>query len=433
MGAATRWALGLVALATLTVVTHGLAAPRLLSLGLDALLVVAAVALARKRWVLPERSELYRLAGLTALLAVPLTAAWLLTVDQPVGAWDAVHIWYSKTRCLQAWRPFSQIKPDPHYPHLGAACWALMLELGAFESLGRTVFAFIYFAFVASLLESMGRPYRWSTLAALGATFLVGFDLDACTNGYQDTTVAALVGLGAVILTRILFSADGDPNPTADERAHLAAAGLLCGAAGLVKNEGLFVGLIVTASFTAVVLLRRAPSRWRALLSPLRPLLVAQGATMLLWPLLSLLNGLDPRSVQGNAFSLKTALTAYRAIDRWPAIRPYFDAHLARVHLLVLVGGVASLAAMALSPRARKPLVFLWSAWTLHLGFVLWVFFSTQQELGWHLETAFARVASQGIPLVMIAAVVALGTLLQVAGAPVLRRFGPEHGMRTTR
>jgi hypothetical protein len=411
-GAATRWYLGLVALAALTVVTHGLHAPQALSLGLTALAVAAALALGRKHWQLPGRDEWPKLGALALVLAVPFAAVWLQAVDQPVNAWDALHIWFFKTRSLAAWWPLSQLMPDPHYPDLGAAYWMLMLKLGAPESVGRAVFVVVHFSLLAALLDVSGRPYRWSTVIAIAATFLLWLDGDACSNGYQDSTVAATVGIAAVILARQLA---GETT-----RLELLAAGALAGAAGLVKNEGTFLGLVTTASFAGVWLLL-PPAGWRTRARALVPLFAAQGAVVVIWPLLSLLNGLDPSSVQGNAFSLKSAFGAWRSFDRWPAIQVYFDAHLARLHLLVLVGAVTTVGALALAPRARKPLVFLWAAWSLHLGFVLWVFFSTKQDLAWHLQTAFARLASQGVPLLGIAVVVALAALMEL-----LLQFAPS-------
>src|SRR5207248_3271849 len=125
--------------------------------------------------------------------------------------WDAVVIWYAKTRDILAWTPVGQL-PYAAYPTLGPAMWALGLALGGLENepVARLVFPAFWLAWAASLpLLVPGALQRRMTATALFALVLATLDFQAATSGYQDLMIASVAGAAALLLGRRLLEPGG--------------------------------------------------------------------------------------------------------------------------------------------------------------------------------------------------------------------------------
>src|SRR5438045_634437 len=124
--AGVRWALGAVMLCLAGVVLHGLGVSRdPTRWTLLALTLAAAVRCAMTmRSIGAGRGD--PLLGL--MLGLVAVAGMLLVLSEPVNAWDAVAIWYRKTRALLAWQPVSAM-PVSVYPELGPMGWSLLLAI----------------------------------------------------------------------------------------------------------------------------------------------------------------------------------------------------------------------------------------------------------------------------------------------------------------
>lgn len=430
LGAATRWYLGLIALGASMMLFHCLGLPRVLAMSLLVMGMSAAMLLGARRLVRrPSLEEVAQALVLMLVLIAPLANVFFTSVDLPVYQGDALLVWWGKTNGMTAWAPMRAL-PFPNYPELGPACWMLALKIAgaANESIGRSILGLVYIAWLAAMPRMLGRS--WPALLAMAVSLPGVFDRDMIANGYQDGFLTATAGMAAIFLIRILWCLESPIHErlialraSSDGRTDLVLAGVFCGALGLIKNEGAIIGAILVAMFLLVLVTHTHPRNWRRLIAPLRSFGVAYLLVAATWPVLLLLHGLSPLDVQGPAFTARSVLSAFTALDRWPLIRSNFTYYFDHHRQLVTLAEWSAPAAFILAPRARKAVLFAAGAVMLHLAFVAWVFLSTKQTLAWHLQTAFLRLAFHNTSLLLTLVVVALGALGERAIEGVRRRF----------
>ena len=438
VGWPARAYVGALAVGMVVVVGHGLRVPQSLALAGGAAVAMGLAALARKRRSAERAAPLSAqekavVAALAALLFPAAASAALRALHDPVLAWDGLKIWYAKARAAYFWDPIA-LDPRPAYPELGPVLWMLPMRwLGpGFENVGRAFLPVAYFAWVAGLPAVLGRPYGWTALAAALVSAMMAFDVAALTNGYQDAFVLVTAGFATATWLGLLLRIDaarasGDPGErnaaspdlvASGDRAAmpgppsaLVAAGVLTGALPMMKQEGMVWSLLLGGAFLGSLFW--APIRsWRRLARAVLPFVAAWVIASAAWPLLLAWNGIEA-SIQGNAFTFGSISRAFRQLDRWPAIRvyaqQYLDGHLAAIAACALASG----AALVFAPRLRRALALLWTVLLLGLAFVVLVFLATREDLAWHLQTAFARLASQADFVYVLLAFVALGGIGQ--------------------
>ena len=408
----TRWWIGHLVLGEIGLVAHALGMPRIVAeISTGGLVVLAAAKWFRVRRD-PAQPHAARVAcepdgGRMAAIAI-LLAVWTLNavevLAQPAQDWDTLAIWFNKARAIQAWLPLVEV-PLPNYPNLGPVLEANVLDwIGRpqAEPFARLVFPTQYFFWCVHLVSLA--PARCRRLVPLALALLgwLGSDV-AFRNGYQDGFVALCGGLAVSQFWLAWRGAAGADEAGADAapslRFRLGLAGWLAGSACLVKNEGAVLAGMVLLGCTLAWTGRpgNAPgSRWERL-RPLVPLWAALLGMACVWPLLCAWNGLDPRRVQGGAFTLAGVATAYRNLDRLPEIGSHFAESL-RVHadLLFASIGLGGFAAWR-DPGCRRPLALLAGMLIAHSLFVGLVFVSTQDSYQWHLENAFHRLMFQHV------------------------------------
>jgi hypothetical protein len=332
------------------------------------------------------------------LLLALIAAAALFTVAFPVDEFDAVAIWYSKTRALASWRPLPEL-PYPAYPDLGPTAWALLLRATGAEQAGRLIFLALYAAWALSVSALLDRPLPRAAAWIVPMCVLATFDYRAVTSGYQDMPIAALAGLAAVLLGRSLTTGD---------RTQAALGLFFAGVMGMVKLEGVFLGAILAASWMlASCFAPRQPSAVRRV-----GLLAAFAAPAAVWPALVAFNRIPLESFQGMAFEGIRPSDLISRFGRLPQILA------ALVHLgptyLCAVGATTCVAITAWRrrPPVRPLLEFLSLAVAVHTAWIVAVFMLTNDDLVWHLETALSRLVFQQTCLWTTALIVAGVTLL---------------------
>ena len=134
--AGVRWALGALTLCLAGVLLHGLGVARDPTRWALAALTLAAAAKCAMTMKSIRTGRVDPLLGL--MFGLVATAGTLLVLSDSVNAWDAVAIWYAKTRALLEWQPLSAT-PVPVYPELGPMGWSLLVAIaGTFaEPVGR--------------------------------------------------------------------------------------------------------------------------------------------------------------------------------------------------------------------------------------------------------------------------------------------------------
>jgi hypothetical protein len=430
-GWANRWYTGVMVTGLLIILGHGLRIPQPVTFGVIILLTLGLYARARNTTqVRPPLATGERLAVtlLIAVLAIPAASAVLRAAHEPVVDWDAFAIWFAKARAVDTWVPVDQM-PYRNYPELGPVLWMSTFKwMGPdYESVGRAIFPLLYFAWMASLMDVFGRPYSLSATFAILLSSLLVLDVRAVTSGYQDAFVLMGSGFAASRLVQLLIASPSGTNALlqhlseAPQRRELLRAGFLTGVVGLIKQEGTVLSLILTGAFMLVLLLSTRPSAWTKLPRALLPFLYAWLPTVTVWPAILALNQVDVRAIQGDGFTAGSILNAFQEVDKWPHIRPFVTAHLESRLSLTIACGVGSVASFIVAPPSRRPIVFLWTIVGLHLAFVILVFFSTREDLSWHLRTAFERLAQQAGFALLLLVFVTLTSLLQYWVAEIRR------------
>jgi hypothetical protein len=421
-GWASRWYTGAMLGGLLIIVGHGLQIPQPVTFGIIVVLTLGLYVRAKN--TMEERcplttDERVSLALLITVLAIPAASAVLRTVHDPVLHWDAFVIWFAKARALDQWLPVHQM-PHRNYPELGPVLWMSAFKwMGpAQENVGRAIFPILYFVWAASLMDVFGRPYSLSAAFTILLSALLVLDVQAVTSGYQDAFVLVGSGFAASKLVRLLISSPRETSSLlqhfgeAAQRKELLRIGFLTGVIGLIKQEGTVCSLLLTGSFLLVLLLSTHPSAWAKIARALLPFFCTWLPTVVMWPAILILHQVDVRAIQGDGFSVRSVLNAYQQVDRWSLISPYVTAYLEARLSLTVVCGAGSVASFIVVPSSRRPIVFLWTVFALHLAFVILVFFSTQADLSWHLATAFQRLAQQaGFALVLLVFVTLTGLL----------------------
>jgi hypothetical protein len=329
-------------------------------------------------------------------LLLLLVCGIVVTLALPVLDSDAVVIWHHKAGDFLARLPFDEWKV-PFYPPLGAVLWGVPLAIAGpeYETAGRCVFIACYVAWAASLRECCPGPLSpWAGVVIAGVA-LAALDHRFVTSGYQDPLLAAVGGMAAVWLARDLI----------DRRPGSATTGLaLSGTLGLIKAEGLVLGLIMAGSWLGVTLAGRrrnehpAPIAWRGV-----AMFVALTA---LWPAIRFAYSIGS---DGTAFVESISpLLLWINRDRLPVIVDAFTALRPGYLLPMAAAAVALAAAWVSTPSARRAQTWIVLVLSLYTAATIAVFLITTAPLDWHLTTLLTRMVGQLLPIWYLAIVIAV-------------------------
>lgn len=386
VGGPVAWAFGFTILSLAFAVLHAARVPQAAAYAV--VLFVAAVA-TLTGWRRPaDPTRLPRLWAV--LIAVFGAGIAIATVWLPVDDWDAVAIWYAKTRALLLWRPLADL-PLPTYPDLGPSAWALMLSLTGLgnEPIARLVFPAIGVAWLASLpllFAGLIREWRPPLILALFVIAVATFDFQTATSGYQDPIVAAVAGIAAILLGNVLLR-EGEPR-----RGQVALAFFFAGSLGMIKAEGALLGIILVVSWSVVFAVTRG---WRALRTAIPVATVAMYVGLvLLWPVTIGLAGIDVSRMQRFTFEDHSARRFVDGLSRLPTIVRGF-AGVSRTYSFVFLSAIVASIGAVRTAWARPILGWLWSIAAVHSAWIAGVFVLTNLDLDWHIRTALVRLVSQ--------------------------------------
>ena len=413
----SRWYFGAVSTGIYFIAGHSLRVPQgiMMAVYLLALTAFAVRAFSLKEfpltklsWHTPDRKT----SALLAVLMLLLCAAHVHILSHPVSPenWDALAIWYRKTKLLYYWSPL-QNTPEANwgqnlnYPHLGPMLQMLVLKwTGAFqEEFGRLLIPILYIIWIIalwSLFPLKGHARGSASHAAyalwLAVVAVAFFDLRPLTSGYQETVLVCLGGMSAFHFCRIFLNREAPwfADRTFFETDHFLAflfAGSLC----LVKSEGGILGAILAASAAAVYVFSYRQIPLGRKITFLAPYLALFSILFILWPSLLLINGNDIREFQGGAFSLSRLSGLFSNFDRWPVIAPYFFEYFRHHWDFIAASLILASGAAAYVPQSRRPLLFLGLAYAGHLAFMPLPYLATADNLHWHLKESFGRLMFQ--------------------------------------
>jgi hypothetical protein len=413
--AGVRWAVGAVMLCLVGVVLHGLGISRDAALWALAMLTLAAAVRCAMTMRSIRTSRVDPLLGLGFGLVA--TAGTLVVLSQPVNDWDAVAIWYAKTRALLEWQPLSAT-PFPVYPELGPMGWSLVLAIaGPFaEPVGRLLFLGLYLAWLTSLpLWLPARPPLRIRLALILAVAAY-VDFGKITNGYQDAVVMSVAGLSAMLLGRAIFDVGAEPRAApGDERFHAAVGLFFAGALGAIKVEGTLLGAILVGGWLIAVAIVRGPR----FLKPFLPFVGLWIGLTAVWPLLLAVNGVSFSTFQPGAYATLSADEALGRLSRLPLI-VYLFARMGPWYVLPIVAAaLTSVAAWRRVPAVRPVVAWLWGCAVAHWLGIVTVFLLTNYDVDWHVRTALDRLEIQHAFIWPMVTIVSAAAVLRDADQPL--------------
>ena len=408
--AGVRWALGALTLCLAGVLLHGLGVARDPTRWALAALTLAAAAKCAMTMKSIRTGRVDTLLGL--MFGLVATAGTLLVLSDSVNAWDAVAIWYAKTRVLLEWQPLSAT-PVPVYPELGPMGWSLLLAIaGTFaEPVGRLLFLGLYLAWLASLSLWLPSPAPLHTRLALILAVAAYVDLWTITNGYQDAVVMSVAGLSAALLGRVMLEVGAESLPAAgDERFHTAVGLFFAGTLGAIKAEGAVLGAILIGGWLIAVATVRGPRFLKPFLPFVGLWLVLTGV----WPLLLVVNGVSLTTFPSAYRTLSVGETLGR-LSRLPFIL-YGFARMGPWYVLpVVAAALTSVAAWRRVRAVRPVLAWLWGCAVAHGVWIITVMLLTNVDFRWQIRTSLDRLEFQHSFIWPMATIVSAAALLRVS------------------
>jgi hypothetical protein len=412
---AVAWAAGWIAIALTAAIAHAVRAPQ--GVAYAAIAVCAAGGTAFTARDGAGRASLappWRyLVGLLAVCTA-LNTVWL-----PVQEWDAVAIWYAKTRGLLEWRSVAALEL-PLYPTLGASAWALMLAISglALEPIARLALPMLCIAAIGALPLLFDAPDRMLPRRTLVIVFLVAvatFNVGAATSGYQDQLIAAVIGIAAILLARALR------DPTARSAALDVTLGCaFAGSAAMIKVEGTVAAVALVTSWVAVAWSSHGRTAIAAVVKPVAPVVLV--LMVALWPAIALASGLSASNFQPGIWTDVSPARFASGLSRLPQIARAYGALGPTWYLPITAAAAASAGAWFAAPNTRSTLAWLWSFAVLHTLWNVGLFVVTNVDVAWHLRTALDRLESQhGFAWTIILAVALVSLLDPAERAPTER------------
>ncbi|WP_147456747.1 hypothetical protein [Leptospira yasudae] len=319
--------------------------------------------------------------------------AWLSILTNPISEWDAVSIWYQKAEAYYTWTPLQNL-PIVNYPNLGSAYWSFILFFtDNKEAFGRFLFPLTYVVFICEIYHTF-KEFTKPIFLSSGLVFLMFYLYDdSFTNGYQDGFLFSIAGIGFLHLLKSFFILEKDKKDNKDAKKFIRSFFLslfILSALGLLKNEGIVLSLII-ASPSVIFLSIHKIRNYPLLLS----IFFIYFIILFLWPICLKFSAVDISNLQGNAFNLRSLQLIPDRFDRLPVILEYLKIYLLKNSTLLLISVCISAFSLWFKPKNFLFFMVIWGILILHTAFTIIAFMSTNQDLQWHLDTAFSRLMFQ--------------------------------------
>lgn len=366
------------------------------------------------------------LGGCLAAFAI---IALIRYVQAPLDGWDAWSIWNRKAIVLLnsgSIDPRLFTTPQFVFIHQDYPLLLPLLESIHYRAIGELNTQSVHFVFwtllvafpwaLAGLAARGGRPLLWMPIVLAGATAPAYFTL--LGTGYADAPLAIFLATGTLALG---YWIEGG------SRADLAIATMLLAGAASIKNEGLIAATLIFI-VAAIVTLRGVARRRRLDLGIAALVFLVALAPWRIWLAanhihgdVSLRRALDPgvllHSTNRVWLSIDALYFQLQNQGQWLYLLP----------LSLLVAG----AAIALRISRRPAAFYLLSGIAFYVALV-WVYWSSTNEIHWYLDTSASRVV-EGIAAIAIAALLHLAPRLAQANADPAQPTPPvQAGNRST-
>lgn len=336
----------------------------------------------------------------------------------PLDAWDAWAIWTNKAVALVEWgglRPEFFASPAYSYMHLDYPVLMPLYEAIYFRAAGTVNTQAVHVHFWTLLIAfvwAAGFIASRVTRPALWAPILVAFALAPGVSSqlltlYADVPVAIFLCIGILLLG--LWLSDRRP-------AELALATLFLATAANIKNEGLVAGLAALVVLALVVVVSPPPqlTRVRAL-GPALAALAGFIVGVLPWRI-----WMESHHITGD-LPVRDALDPSFLWDRsdrvWPSIEALAGQLVLQERWFYVVPLALAVVAVCLAIGVlRQVAAFYLLTGVMVFAGLIWAYWISPNDLGWHLSTSVDRVATSVV-------FVGLAALLHLSGA--LERVAP--------
>lgn len=332
----------------------------------------------------------------------------------PVNEWDAVAIWFNKAKSIyygDLWNktPFSE------YPNSGPVIWAFLMRLfGHTEQIGRLIFPTI-FVFCCWQFSYFSFKNQQRFLYFLFCWSVLSFYLfkSWAWSGYQDNFIACTAAVAVYIFIQSLYKADssslasqaftGDRNGSSISKNNALdpLAFLLCGMLYLIKNEGLVLGAIICSTYLIYSANEKNDSKDITKKITINIILFLVPIAFQLF--IKLAYDINPLQVQGDAFSLNKNFSIQEHMMRLFPIGLAFCTYVWQNLFIYSVCLASTYCSIKYYKKITKNFFinsFLIIIMLLHSFFIVAVFIVTNQNLEWHIMTAYGRLMSQHLMIV---------------------------------
>ncbi len=333
------------------------------------------------------------------ILCLTISHAITDVIRNPVEAGDALAYWLAKAKAISVWADFKSF-PTVNYPTLGSIIWSFSLVMSDGEHLGRIffilLFSFIFFDFFLVCKKNFPTKENSFWALALISTLMFAFALQerfAGTfwiyhSGYMDWLMSSLIVASYFcLIAETLASNREKVNLSIKHHWHRF---FLLGCAGLVKEEGIFFGLIYLMVFCVIYVSqygRRNINTWVTLIQCIF-LTITVACT---YKATLLFNGYAPENAQG--FSIDTFYQNLARIGDVGVLELIIHRFVGQLWSDGLAFGLLVIAfAIAIRLGRRLYTVVVFTPIFLSQTFIFLIFLTTPLPLSWHLSTALERL-----------------------------------------
>jgi hypothetical protein len=335
-------------------------------------------------------------------------------IKVPVNEWDAVFIWFNKAKSIYYGDLWNKT-PFAEYPNSGPLVWAFLMRLfGQTEQIGRLVFPTIYVfcCWQFSYFDFKNQQRFLYFLICWSVLSLYLFKSWAW-NGYQDNFIACTAAVAVYIFTQSLYMAGSSSlagqgfrgerggSNISSNRALDSVAFLFCGMLYLIKNEGLVLGAIICLTYLSYSANERNGEKYTTKKIIINIILFFTPIAFQLF--IKFVFGINPLQVQGDAFSLNTNFSIQERMTRFLPIGLAFCTYVWQNLFIYSVCLTSTYCSIKYYKNITKNVFinsFLVIIIVLHSFFIVAVFIVTNQNLEWHLMTAYGRLMSQHLMIV---------------------------------
>lgn len=319
-------------------------------------------------------------------------------IVNPIFGWDAVTIWYAKTKSIYFWNSIYNL-PFVNYPNLGPTLWSYILHYSINQEVfGRLLFPAIYLFFFYEVFICFEKNINPYLLCLLSIFFINFFYNIYVANGYQDMLIFSFSGISCLLFLKTIESRNvGFGNRTFKLQCNYITNLFILALIGSIKNEGIILSLIFNLMFCIIIIHNRIFSFKFIFFTFILYLII-----LLMWPLSLKVYGFNISNIQGNAFKFDSFYLLLDNLDRIPIISKYFYNYFSNQIYIILISLFLTISMIFTNKNKWKVNLIFWAIFFLHSFFIFIVFYVTREDLLWHMDTAFSRLMCQHESLFVI-------------------------------